>query len=514
VSMGSYRSHHSRDRYRGDRGGDWANSLRKGDRKREAHGRRSSSRRYGRRDRHSSRGGGHRGSDRHSRSRHDRKPPQRGKDHHRRDAHDRRGRSHDRDRSRAGKRRRSKSSPVPSEDEEEYSSSSESRSTNDKSSDSQDDDKAKKKKKNKSAGSNKDEIIHFAWRKNDILNSRYKLIKLLGDGTFGRVLLAHDQNTDQQVAVKVIRDVKRYGENAKIEADILKDIRKVDPRGEASRSAVMYDTFDHGRHFCLVFEPCGASLYDFLKRNSFRGFWLQDIQSFASDSMTALAFLHDKLKMTHTDLKPENILLESLEPPRQAEFPREASWKPSGRRSAASPYLRPVTPALRLIDFGNATYADDHHSSIINTRQYRSPEVIMANGWNERSDVWSMGCIFMELYAGELLFGTHENLEHLALMERILEPLPATMLAAAPRESREKYVQSGSRPRLKWPEGAQNPSSERHVRSQKPLADMATHKGHRSFTDFVGHLLTLDPAKRPSASEALKHDFLLERFSD
>lgn len=68
----------------------------------------------------------------------------------------------------------------------------------------------------------------------------------------------------------------RYVENAKIEADILNDIKKADPKGESSRSAIMHDTFPHGKHFCLVFEPCGASLYDFLKRNTFRGFWVQD----------------------------------------------------------------------------------------------------------------------------------------------------------------------------------------------------------------------------------------------
>eukprot|EP00913_Durusdinium_trenchii_P002788 g2579.t1 len=80
-------------------------------------------------------------------------------------------------------------------------------------------------------------------------------------------------------------------------------------------------------------------------------------------------------------------------------------------------YFRPVSSDIKLIDFGNATYEDEHHSSIINTRQYRGPEVILSMGWNELSDVWSMGCILMELYTGELLFGTHENLEHLALME-------------------------------------------------------------------------------------------------
>lgn len=390
----------------------------------------------------------------------------------------------------------------------EYSSSSDSRGSSDDS----------RKKDKKSGDSDKDEIVHFSWQKGQVLNQRYKIMKLLGDGTFGRVLLTQDHRENREVAIKVIRDVKRYAENAKIEADILKDIRRVDPRGEASRSAIMYDTFMYGRHFCLVFEPCGVSLYDFLKTNSFRGFFMQDIQSFARQCLEALGFLHSKLQMTHTDLKPENILLECMEPPRPATFPREASWearKSSSKSRGPAGYVRPANSQIRLIDFGNATYEDEHHSSVINTRQYRGPEVILALGWNERSDVWSLGCILMELYTGELLFGTHENLEHLALMERVLQPLPSSMLSSAPKSVREKYtVQGHNGLRLQWPGNAQSSSSERHVRTQRPLAELAATKQHSAFTDFVGELLTIDPARRPSATEAARHSFFSKRFDD
>merc|ERR1712203_672868 len=94
-------------------------------------------------------------------------------------------------------------------------------------------------------------------------------------------------------------------------------------------------------------------------------------------------------------------------------------------------YVRPADTQIKLIDFGNATYELEHHSSIINTRQYRAPEVILALGWNERSDLWSVGCILMELYTGELLFRTHESLEHLALMETIVQSWPRAMLDRA-----------------------------------------------------------------------------------
>lgn len=363
----------------------------------------------------------------------------------------------------------------------------------------------------KSGDSDKDEIVHFAWSKGQVLNSRYRMLKLLGDGTFGRVLLAQDQRHNRQVAIKVIRDVKRYVENAKIEADILQDISRADPEGSASRSAIMYDTFMLGtRHFCLVFEALGVSLYDFLKQNDFRGFFLQDIQSFAKQSLKALNFLHERLSMTHTDLKPENILLQSMDTPRPAEFPRMCTSK-NGFRTQ---YVRPTNNRIKLIDFGNATYEDEHHSSIINTRQYRGPEVILSLGWNELSDIWSLGCILMELYTGELLFSTHENFEHLALMERILEPFPLMMLDRSDKSMKEKYTKTDRWGcRLRWPEGASSASSERHVRQQPRLKELALPE-HGSFASFVGHLLTLDPAKRPSAAKGLRHAFLGETFSD
>lgn len=59
-----------------------------------------------------------------------------------------------------------------------------------------------------------------------------------------------------------------------------------------------------------------------------------------------------------------------------------------------------------MIDFGGATFDYDYKSSLINTRQYRAPEVILGLGWSTPSDMWSVGCILMELYVGELLFQT------------------------------------------------------------------------------------------------------------
>ena len=59
---------------------------------------------------------------------------------------------------------------------------------------------------------------------------------------------------------------------------------------------------------------------------------------------------------------------------------------------------------IKVIDFGSATFDWEHHSTIVSTRHYRAPEVILELGWAQPCDVWSIGCILFELYTGFTLF--------------------------------------------------------------------------------------------------------------
>jgi serine/threonine protein kinase len=68
--------------------------------------------------------------------------------------------------------------------------------------------------------------------------------------------------------------------------------------------------FDYRGHVCMVFERLGLSLYDFLRKNSYRPFHADIIRAFGRQLLEAVAYLHD-LGLIHTDLKPENILLQS-----------------------------------------------------------------------------------------------------------------------------------------------------------------------------------------------------------
>jgi len=134
--------------------------------------------------------------------------------------------------------------------------------------------------------------------------------------------------------------------------------------------------------------------------------------------------------------------------------------------------MRPVNTEVKVIDFGGATYDYDRHTLIINTRQYRAPEVILeCLIWNETSDIWSMACIMIELYSGELFFDTHENFEHLAMIEKQCGPIPRWMAEKCSNQkikSELELTRSDSQiafsgHRLRWPAAAKKRDSENHV---------------------------------------------------
>ena len=62
----------------------------------------------------------------------------------------------------------------------------------------------------------------------------------------------------------------------------------------------------------------------------------------------------------------------------------------------------PENSDIKVIDFGSATFDDQYHSSIVSTRHYRAPEVILGLGWTFPCDIWSVGCILVELATGDL----------------------------------------------------------------------------------------------------------------
>ncbi|XP_010912940.1 serine/threonine-protein kinase AFC2-like isoform X1 [Elaeis guineensis] len=340
---------------------------------------------------------------------------------------------------------------------------------------------------------------HYMFALGENLTSRYKIHSKMGEGTFGQVLECWDSERKEMVAIKIVRGIKKYREAAMIEIDMLQQLGKCDKNG--SRCVQIRNWFDYRNHICIVFEKLGPSLYDFLRKNGFRSFPIDLVRDLAGQLLECVAFMHD-LRLIHTDLKPENILLVS------PEYIKVPDYKVSISPPKDGSFFRllPKSSAIKVIDFGSTTYDHQDHRYVVSTRHYRAPEVILGLGWSYPCDIWSIGCIIVELCSGETLFQTHENLEHLAMMERVLGPLPQHMLRRADRHA-EKFVRRG---RLNWPEGATSRESIQAVWRLSRLQNLVMkHVDHSAgdLIDLLQGLLRYNPEERLTAREALRHPF-------
>lgn len=331
-----------------------------------------------------------------------------------------------------------------------------------------------------------DEEGHLVYRPGDVLQDRYKIITTLGEGTFGKVVKVTDLQTDQTMAVKIIKNVEKYREAARLEINVLEKLAKWDPEGK-HLCVKMLDWFDYHGHMCLAFEMLGLSVFDFLKDNHYQPYPIEQVRHIGYQLCYSVMFLHEK-QLTHTDLKPENILFVNSD--------YDISYNSKKKRDVR----RVRDTSIRLIDFGSATFDEEHHSTIVSTRHYRAPEVILELGWSQSCDVWSVGCILFELYLGVTLFQTHDNREHLAMMERILGPLPYRMC----RKTKTKYFYHG---RLDWDEKS---SAGRYVKDNcKPLQRYLSleDESSRQLFHLISQMLAYEPSQRITLREALDHPF-------
>lgn len=158
---------------------------------------------------------------------------------------------------------------------------------------------------------------------------------------------------------------------------MLQTLRQADSDNR-NRCIQLMDAFDWRGHICIVTPLLGLSVFDFLKSGGFVPFPGSHIQAFARQLLGSIAFLHD-LNLVHTDLKPENILLINHT---YQTFTYNRNIPSSSTLTARSAKFRRVllAPQINLIDFGSATFDDEYHSSVVSTRHYRAPEIILGIG--------------------------------------------------------------------------------------------------------------------------------------
>ena len=161
---------------------------------------------------------------------------------------------------------------------------------------------------------------------------------------------------------------------------------------------------------------------------------------------------------------------------------------------------------VKICDMGNACWFTYHFSTAIQTRQYRSPEVLLGINYNETADIWSLACIVFELATGDYLFSPRKgetyskNDDHIAKFIRMLGKMPKNF-ALSGDYSYKYFNRKGEMRRI-------------HNIPKIPLKMVLMMKYHfkekeaQALSDFLMPMLEYLPEKRASARELLNHPWL------
>uniref|UniRef100_A0A8D2CRQ4 Dual specificity tyrosine-phosphorylation-regulated kinase 4 n=1 Tax=Sciurus vulgaris TaxID=55149 RepID=A0A8D2CRQ4_SCIVU len=305
----------------------------------------------------------------------------------------------------------------------------------------------------------------------DHIAYRYEVLEMIGKGSFGQVAKCLDHKNNELVALKIIRNKKRFHHQALVELRILEALRRKD-KDNSYNVVHMKDFFYFRNHLCITFELLGINLYELMKNNSFQGFSLSIVRRFTLSVLKCLQMLYVE-KIIHCDLKPENIVLYQ-----------------KGQIS------------VKVIDFGSSCYEHQKVYTYIQSRFYRSPEVILGHPYNMAIDMWSLGCILAELYTGYPLFPGENEVEQLACIMEVLGLPPARFIQTASR--RQTFFDSKGFPKTI----TNNRGKKRYPDSKDLTVVLKTYD--TSFLDFLRRCLVWEPSLRMTPDQALKHAWIHE----
>jgi len=234
----------------------------------------------------------------------------------------------------------------------------------------------------------------------------------------------------------------------------------------------MYEYCYFRNHLCITFELLSINLYEFIKNNKFQGLSLGLIRRFAIQILQALNYMY-KERIIHCDLKPENILLRA-----------------------------PNKSGIKVIDFGSSCFEDERIYTYIQSRFYRSPEVILGVSYGRPIDMWSFGCILAELYTGYPLFPGENEVEQLNCIMELFGLPPKKLLDQSTR--RKQFFDSNGSPRI-----VQNKRGKKRKPGSRDLVS-SLNCNDKNFLNFLEGCLRWDPTERFTPEECLRHDWILE----
>ncbi|XP_035517473.1 SRSF protein kinase 1b isoform X1 [Morone saxatilis] len=196
----------------------------------------------------------------------------------------------------------------------------------------------------------------------------------------------------------------------------------------------------------------------------------------------------------------------------RGETKKEDDEEDSQNGASGNMLVNPLEPInadklqVKIADLGNACWVHKHFTDDIQTRQYRSLEVLTGAGYSTPADIWSTACMAFELATGDYLFEPHSgedysrDEDHIALIIELLGKVPRKLIMAG-KYSKEFFTKKGDL---------------RHITKLKPwgLLEVLVEKYEWSkdeahtFSSFLLPMLDLVPERRATAAQCLSHPWL------
>lgn len=345
---------------------------------------------------------------------------------------------------------------------------------------------------------------------NDVLcdpttREEYLVLDMLGTGTFGQVVRCFHKPSASNVAVKIVKNQPAYFNQAWVEINILRMLHTQNSEDDTRHIVRFLKYFVFRNHLCLVFEKLHINLYELLRQNRYEGLTMTMLRSFVRQLLLALDVLV-RSEVVHCDVKPENILLNPHD-----------------------------TTKLKLIDFGSACQVSHNVYSYVQSRFYRSPEILLGlPEYDSKIDMWSLGCVTGELFLGIPIFPGPNAMNMLCRISEMVGDFPDMFLRRC-RHSR-RYFKEVNRLRsdgsvqvfqLKSVEEYEAENNQtlpawRRYFTEHRLRDIIMASAFRphvprteeialreSLIDLLGGMLKIDPAERWTPAEALQHPFIV-----